>query len=315
MRVFVTGGLGFVGHAVCRQLVEDGHDVTILTSRPGARSLIEGVHTVEADIRDRAGLARHLAAVRPEGVCHLAALARVRDSFSSPLEYHDVNVGGTIALLQALDEHKLAVPVVFASTGAVYGRCEGRIREDQPALAPNPYGASKLAAEDVLAYHAATGAIGAVSLRCFNIAGAVGGQGDSDTSHIIPKALQVAAGEATHVEINGDGTAVRDFTHVADVATAFALALETAQPGGEVTYNLSAGIDATMLDIISTVRDITGQPVPIKHQPPKDEPVVLTAKSKRIRDELGWQPTHTLTTMVRDAWSAFQDPDAITGRQ
>jgi len=195
MRVLITGGLGFLGHALTCQLVAGGHEAVVLSSRPGAESPLEGVQVVHADIRDRDTLTQTLLAAAPDGVCHLAALTRVRDSFAAPLAYYDVNVGGTASLLHALTD-LAPLPVVFASTGAVYGVCEGRIGEHWPTLPTNPYGASKLAAEQLLAYHAETGAIAAVTLRCFNVSGAAGGVGDGDTTRIIPKAVAVAAGRA-----------------------------------------------------------------------------------------------------------------------
>jgi nucleoside-diphosphate-sugar epimerase len=171
MRVLVTGALGFVGNAVCWQLAKQaGHDVVALSSRPGTLSKVTGVETVHADLRDRDAVRQIVDHVRPAGVCHLAALTRVRDSFDQPLEYFDANVGGTVTLLDALAAGP-PVPVVFMSTGAVYGQCDGRVTEGEPRRPTNPYGASKAAAEDVMAHQAATEAIGVAILRCFNVAG------------------------------------------------------------------------------------------------------------------------------------------------
>jgi len=228
----------------------------------------------------------------------------VRDSFEAPLDYYDVNVGGTLNLLASLAGLP-PVPVVFASTGAVYGFCEGNISEDQPAQPANPYGAGKLAAEELLRYHAATGAIGVVTLRCFNIAGAVDGVGDADTTRIIPKAIAVAAGRADVLGINGDGKAVREFTHVADVADAMVLGLAAARPGTGATYNIGSGIEATMLDVVHIVESITGRQLPVEHLPPKPEPAVLVADSDRIRRDLDWRPRRSsLEQIIRDAWAA-----------
>jgi UDP-glucose 4-epimerase len=304
LRVLVTGGLGFVGHAVTRCLADAGHAPVVLTSRPNGRSRVAGVPVLQADLRDRAALRRAVEEAGPEGVCHLAALTRVRDSFEAPLEYYDVNVGGTLNLLASLAGLP-PVPVVFASTGAVYGFCEGNIGEDQPTQPANPYGASKHAAEDLLRYHAATGAMGVVTLRCFNIAGAVDRVGDADTTRIIPKAIAVAYGQAGVLGINGDGKAVRDFTHVADVADAMVLALAAAKPGTAATYNIGSGIEVTMLDVVHTLEGITGHQLPVEHHPPKPEPAVLFANSDRIRRDLCWHPRHaSLEQMVRDAWDA-----------
>jgi UDP-glucose 4-epimerase len=265
---------------------------------------VADVPVVQADIRDRVALRRVVSQVRPEGVCHLAALTRVRDSFEAPLDYYDVNVGGTLNLLASLAGQP-AVPVVFASTGAVYGFCEGNISEDQPTRPANPYGASKQAAEDVLRHHAATGAIGVVTLRCFNIAGAVDHIGDPDTTRIIPMAIAVATGQAGVLGINGDGTTVREFTHVADVADAMILGLDAARPGTAATYNIGSGIEVTLVDVVRTVASITGHQLPVEHHPARPEPAVLLADSDRIRRDLGWHPRRSsLDQIIRDAWSA-----------
>lgn len=303
MRTLVTGALGFLGHAVTRQLASSGHDVVALTSRPGRLSGVDGVHTAYADIRDVSALRKVVDETPPAAIVHLAALTRVRDSFDAPVDYFDVNVGGTVALLDALRGHR--VPVVFASTGAIYGPCEGRISETQPPAPTNPYAASKLAAEQLLTYQAETGAIGTAVLRCFNIAGAVDGIGDSDTTRIIPKALAVAAGRASHVGINGDGSARREFTHVADVATAIIDAINAATPGTAEIYNVGSGTDSTMLDVVQAVENVTGRQVPVEYLPPKPEPTILMADSSRLRHGLNWLPRHSFNDIIRDAWAAL----------
>ena len=312
MRVLVTGGLGFLGHAVVRQLVDEGHEVTALTSRPDAKSLVVEASTAHADIRDRGALAQVLADVDPEGICHLAALTRVRDSFEDPLSFFDVNVGGTIALLGALkDASRPPTPIVFASTGAVYGPAEGRISEDHPTNPTNPYGASKLGAEQLLGYHAATGAIGVTALRCFNIAGAVDGVGDTDLTRIIPKALAVAAGKAAKLTINGDGSAIREFTHVADIAAAVARAIGTTTPGSSKLYNVGSGIESRMLQVIKAVETVTGREVVREESPAKSEAKILMADSTSARTDLRWSPNQSdLRLIIEDAWrSQLKDID------
>lgn len=305
MRVLVTGGLGFLGHAVVRQLVDRGHLVTALSSRLDGTSRVPGVATAHADIRDRAALARVLGKVEPHGICHLAALTRLRDSFDNPLAFFDVNVGGTIALLDALHDSDRSVPIVLASTGAVYGQAEGRINEDAPTLPTNPYSASKLAAEQLVHYHAQTGAIGATILRCFNIAGAVDGIGDSDTTRIIPKALAVAAGKAEKLTVNGDGSAIREFTHVADVAAAFTAALSATEIGSSSTFNVGSGQETKISQVITAVEQVTGCKLMVEHVPPKSEPRTLMANSDRIRDRLGWRPALiNIWDIVSSAWHA-----------
>ena len=305
MRVLVTGGLGFLGNAVAKRLVDDGLSPVALTSRAGAKSNIPGVEVVHSDIRDQRRLAEVVRRVAPNRVCHLAALTRVRDSFEDPLLYFDVNLGGTMALLRALEGRQ--VPIVFVSTGAVYGPCEGRITEAQPTLPTNPYGASKLAAEQLLVHQARAGKIGTTILRCFNMSGAVGGVGDLDTTRIIPKALAVAAGHATHIDINGDGSVVREFSHVTDVASAVVAALKSVQLGEANIYNVGSSIECTMSTVVEAVEAVTGRQVPRKHHPPRREPAILVADSQPFRGAFKWTPAHqNIESLVRDAWTIVQ---------
>ena len=314
MRVLVTGGTGFTGQAVARDLRAHGHRVIVLTHRNRSIPMTAGPGGDElavADIRDRDELARLVREAGIEGVCHLAALTRVRDSFADPTAYFDVNVGGSIALLAALDgqARRTGAPLalVFGSTGAVYGVRDGRLDEDEPTRPVNPYGASKLAAEALIGYQAATGRLAAVTLRCFNIAGRTARARGSCTCTMRsrPTALAVAAGTTDQLQVNGDGTAVREYTHVADVATAYRLALAAAVPGAHRIYNVGSGHGAAVTDIIDAVRRVTGRPLPVEHRPPAPEPALVLADSARIRAELGWRPDRSsLDEIVRDAWSA-----------
>lgn len=314
MRVLVTGGTGFVGHAVARCLARDGHEVSVLTRvSPGAHF---GGTVIRADLRDRQALREALTGREFDGVCHLAGLAQVRASFADPLTYFDVNVAGTINLLHTLAETIAKPPaVVFASTAAVYGSgTTGRLREDSPAHPDTPYAETKYAVERLLHRHADTGAIGAASLRCFAISGACQGVGDRDETRILPKALRVAAGLAPAVLVNGDGSAVREFTHVLDVAEAYRVALATARVGECSIYNVGSGEGISMLELVRAVRRRTGRPVAVEHRPAQPEPHTLVADSSRIRQELGWSPTNShLDQIIDDAWHALHQPaDAST---
>lgn len=308
MRVLVTGAHGFVGTAVARRLGEAGHEVVALTRRPVGPHP-EGMNAariIRADIRDESALSAALEGI--QGVCHLAALTRVRESFESPEEYQAVNAGGTVALLNALaraNGQGFTPTVVLGSTAAVFGAPDKQpIREDVEAAPSNPYGASKLAAEEALQSRAEAGHVRAVSLRCFNISGAVHGVGDSDDTRIIPKAVAVAAGRYPSLEMNGDGTAVRDFVHVDDVARAYLLALAARRSEPYRNYNVGATA-ASMREIVAVVERVTGRAVPIVHRPPQPEPPRLVADTSRIESELGWKPARSdLESIVRDAWSA-----------
>ena len=157
----------------------------------------------------------------------------------------------------------------------------------------NPYGASKLAAETAIGYQATLGAIGAVTLRTFNVAGASDGHGDRDTSRIIPRALLVAAGQAGRLDVNGDGSAVREFTHVCDLARAYAAALDAARPGEHRIYNVGSGVGTSVREVIEATERVTGRPVAVSWGLPAREPRELMADSSRIKNDLGWRPTRS----------------------
>jgi UDP-glucose 4-epimerase len=309
VRVLVTGGFGYVGSVVAAWLVETGHDVTVLTrgGRAG-RTPPDGAEVVEGDLRDRERLAKLVVAGGFEGVCHLAGLARIRASWADPLGYFDTNLVGTINLLRALAElaERAGAPprLVFASAGAVYSPAAPQpTSEDAPAVPASPYGASKLAAEQAIGYQATTGALGAVSLRCWGIAGAVGRYGDDDRSRLVPKALAVAAGLEPWIGVNGDGAAVRELTHVADVAEAYRLALAAARPGTHQVFNVGSGVGAAIREVITVVEEVTGRPVRVDRRLAQPEPQALVLDSRRIRGELAWRPQRsTLREIVRDGW-------------
>jgi UDP-glucose 4-epimerase len=314
MRVLVTGGLGFIGRAVAVRLIQGGHDVSVLTHRPpgAVRDAPTGATVVHADLRDRNQVARVIGTEGFNGVCHLAGRSRTRESFSDPLGYYETNVTGLLNLLRALAaarEHAgEPTRVVNASTVMVYGASNGEpINEDTPPDPTSPYGSSNLAAEQLLSYHAATGAIGALSLRLFSVAGAVDGHGDSDLSRIIPKALAVAAGRAPHFEVNGNGSAVREFTHIADIAEAFLLSLDAVHVGTHQLFNVGTGIGVSVRHILTTVEAVTGRSLTVVTRPPQNEPAALIADARRFRHEVGWQPTHsTMRQIVADAWKTVR---------
>jgi UDP-glucose 4-epimerase len=302
MRVLVTGAAGFVGCAVAALLIEQGHQVIGLTRCP-ASVLPTGVQRLDSDLRTPETLPSELA--EWDGVCHLAGLTKVRESRTAPLDYWRTNVGGTLALLDRLAGARTA-RIVLASTCTVYGEQATPITETAPIAPSSPYATSKLAADHAAADLAATGVIGAISLRAFNVAGALPGHLDPDTTRLIPKVLAVQQGRASELVINGDGTAVRDFVHVADMAAAFALALHACEPGIWRAYNVGSGHPSTVHDVIATTETVTGRRVPRRHTAAAPEPATLLADSTRIRSELGWQPKRsTLVEIITDAWTAL----------
>jgi UDP-glucose 4-epimerase len=299
--VLVTGADGYLGRVVALRLEESGREVIRLGRRrevddPGSRRLC-------ADLTDREQTHAVLAGVEIEGVCHLAARMNVRESLSDPLGYFAANVGGTLNLLAALPPQ---VPFVLLSTGAVYGPAHcGPLTEDLVPQPDNPYAASKLAAESLTGSAAAAGLIGAITLRCFNIAGAYGGRANPNPAGIIPAAIRVAMGQSGHVTINGDGSAVREFTHVLDVADAVLQALGAACAGKAEVLNVGTGAGHTMLEVIDTVARVTGRPVPAVRQQAAPETHTALADTGRIRERLGWEPKHSvLAEIIQSDWEA-----------
>ncbi|MEV4762531.1 NAD-dependent epimerase/dehydratase family protein [Micromonospora chokoriensis] len=309
MHVLVTGGLGFLGRAVARDLLAAGHRVTVMTRGGVDRTAPSGVELVTGDIRNRARVSEIIQEGEYDGVVHLAALTSGRDSSADPLGYFDVNAVGTLNLLMALDAARTnAAPacLVFASTNIVYGsQHRGSLSEDLDPHPESPYAASKVAAEHMVAAYAATEAIGAVILRPFNIGGAVDGVTDTDRARIIPNVFRAITGELDHVTLNGDGAAVRDFVHVADVAVAVRKALTVCTPGASKTINLGSGIGTSMATVVATAEQVTGHPVPVHRQPPQPEPPELIADVRRARTVLGWTPNSKLSEILADAWEAW----------
>ncbi|MGX4658065.1 NAD-dependent epimerase/dehydratase family protein [Micromonospora sp. SCSIO 07396] len=311
MHVLVTGGLGFLGHAVTRELLTTGHRVTVMTRGHGdRRTPPPGAELVTGDIRDRNRVADIVQQGEYGGVVHLAALTSGRDSFADPLGYFDVNATGTLNLLMALDAARTTTApaaLVFASTNIVYGsQHHGALSENLDPHPESPYAASKVAAEQMVAAYAATGAIGAITVRPFNIAGAVDGVTDTDSARIIPNLFRAITGQLDHVILNGDGSAVRDFVHVADVATAVQLALAACTPGVCQTINLGSGIGTSMASVVATAEQITGHAVNVRRQPPKPEPPTLIADLSRAHTVLDWVPARSeLAATLTDAWEAW----------
>jgi len=312
MKVLVTGGAGYIGSVVTGHLLEAGHQVTVLDdlSTGHADAVPEGVRFVRGDIRD-AG--RELGGAGYEAVLHFAAKSLVAESVTAPELYWDNNVGGTMALLEAMRRTGVR-RIVFSSTAATYGEPDVvPIVEDAPARPQNPYGASKLAIDHMLAGEARAHGIAAVSLRYFNVAGAWRGLGERHRTetHLIPIALQVASGARNELSIFGDdyptpdGTCVRDYIHVADLARAHLLALDDARSGQAVIYNLGNGSGFSVQEVVDVVRRVTDRPVPVAVRARREgDPAVLVASSERIRADLGWVPElSALDQMVRDAWS------------
>jgi len=316
VRILVTGGAGYIGSIVARQLLDRGDEVTVLDSlaRGHLAAIPEGARFEHVDLLDLEATKRVLRHGF-DGVVHLAALALVAESVAKPELYHRGNVVSSLNLLDAMREAGVR-RIVFSSTCATYGEPETvPIREEEPPSPVNAYGNSKLAVDRMLADEARAHELGAISLRYFNVAGASGpfGEDHEPETHLIPLVLRAAAGRNPDVKVLGtdypteDGTAVRDYVHVEDLARAHLLAFDRITPGHHEIFNLGAGRGFSVRQVIETARLVTGIDFPVVEGPrrPGDPPKLVAATAK-ARDGIGWVPERTLEDMVRDAWAWFQ---------
>lgn len=316
MKYLVTGGAGYVGGVTAAVLLSQGHEVTILDnlSTGNADGVPEGAKFIDGNVADLAH--RVLASDDFDGVLHFAAMSLVGESVEKPADYWHGNVVTTLKLLDAMRETNTK-NLVFSSTAATYGEPDQvPITEDMPTAPTNPYGATKLAIDHAITSYANAYGLGATSLRYFNVAGAWGGYGENRKveTHIIPLVLQVALGHRDKIFVFGndwptpDGTAVRDYIHVKDLADAHLLALDSNTSGTHRIFNLGSGDGYSVRQVIETCREVTGHPIPAENAPRRaGDPATLIASSQRAIDELGWQPQLTeLRTIVADAWEFIQ---------
>ena len=317
MKLLVTGGAGYIGSVVARQLVEAGHETVVLDnlSKGHKRAVPEDIRFVEADLLNVERVSEVLAGSF-DGVLHFAAFSLVGESVEEPERYYRNNVCGTLHLLEAMREADVS-RLVFSSTAAVYGEPEEvPIPETSPTLPTNPYGGSKLAVDQMIRAVAEARGLAATSLRYFNVAGASGrfGEDHHPETHLIPLVLQAASGQRDSVKIFGtdyptrDGTAVRDYIHVEDLGRAHLLALEAAEPGEHRVYNLGNGAGFSVREVIEAARRVTDRPIKAVQSPRRSgDPAVLVASSDKIRSELGWKPEKPeLEVMISDAWDWMQ---------
>ena len=314
VRLLVTGGAGYVGSVCTTVLLEQGHDVVVVDdlSTGNADAVPSGADFVEGDIAVVADDLLSGAGPRFDGVLHFGAQSLVGESVEFPEKYWQGNVVTTLALLEAMRRSRTP-RLVFSSTAATYGEPDSvPITEDAPTRPTNPYGASKLAIDHAISSYTHAHGLAATSLRYFNVAGAYGGAGENRVveTHLIPLVLQVALGVREHISVFGtdwptkDGTAVRDYIHVKDLADAHVLALTKSEPGRHGIYNLGSGEGFTVREVISACRRVTGLPIAAVDAPRRaGDPAVLIASSSRAISELGWKPQHTdLDEIVSDAW-------------
>lgn len=312
MRLVVTGGAGYIGSVVTSQLLDAGHEVTVVDdlSTGHADAVPDGARLVERRIHDIAPVLAGMGTI--DGVLHFAARSLVGESVEEPQRYWENNVVGSYRLLEAVRDAGVG-RFVFSSTAAVYGEPTlSPITEDVTPDPINPYGHSKLAVDLMLAGYAHAHGLGATSLRYFNVGGARGrfGERHAVETHLIPNVLAVAAGSASEVRLfsddydTPDGTAVRDYLHVVDLGRAHLLALETSEPGRHRVINLGTGTGYSVREVLEACRAVTGHPIPARVEPRRPgDPTTLVAAAARAQADLGWSPRLDLTDVVADAWA------------
>jgi UDP-glucose 4-epimerase len=314
MRILVTGGAGYIGSVVTEELIKAGHTVTVYDNlvKGHPEEVAPEAEFIEGDLRDADSLKRIFRQSQIETVIHLAAYSLVGDSGQNPAKYYENNVAAGLKLLDAMNASEVK-KIVFSSTAAVYGEPEKQPITETDRLAPtNPYGETKLAFENALRWYEKAYDLKYASLRYFNAAGAsqnCGEQHEPET-HLIPLVLQAALGKIPHIEIFGedyhtrDGTCVRDYIHVIDLAQAHILALNILDERSAI-YNLgSGGAGYTVREVINTAQEVTGLDIPVRiGERRSGDPAVLIASSDKIKGELGWQPEfQDLRVIIESAW-------------
>ena len=317
MSILLTGGAGYIGSHTVYALVEAGRDVVVADNLlTGFRAAVHPkARFYHLDIRDRAALDVLFQAEKIDGVIHFAASSQVGESMSNPLKYYGNNVAGSQSMLTAMKEHGVD-KIVFSSTAATYGEPEKQPIEECDRTDPtNPYGATKLAIEGMLKWCDKAYGIHYVALRYFNAAGSnpdVGiGEDHNPESHLIPLVMKTALGQRDHIGIFGDdyptadGTCIRDYIHVRDLAEAHLLALKHLEETGESgIFNLGSGDGYSVKEIIDTARRITGKEIPAVVEPRRaGDPSVLIASNHKAAEVLGWKPQRGLEEIISDAWT------------
>lgn len=327
MKLLVTGGAGYIGSVVAGQLLGAGHQVVIVDnlSRGHRQAVPRGVELVVGDLADTAILAELFRRHTFDGVLHFAAFIEAGESMKTPEVFFRNNTANALAVLEGM----LAAGVkrfVFSSTAALFGNPARTPIEENDLLQPtNAYGESKLLVERMLDWFHRIHGLRYASLRYFNAAGAASpnqGEAHQPESHLVPRLMQVALGQQKHIEIfgtdypTGDGTCVRDYVHVIDLATAHLLALNALDEAGRLIYNLGNGEGFTVREVIEGVKRVTGCAIPVVESPRRaGDPAVLIASSEKIRKELNWKPEfHTLDSILGSAWQWHKNhPSGYTG--
>lgn len=316
MAILVTGGAGYIGSHTVAELLEQGKEVVVIDNlQTGHKDALLGGKLYEGDLRDKELLKRLFAENEIEAVIHFAANSLVGESMKDPVKYFDNNVYGTLCLLEAMDKANVR-KIVFSSTAATYGEPEKvPIEESDPTHPTNVYGETKLTMERMMAWFDQVLDIKYVALRYFNAAGAhvsgkIGEDHDPET-HLVPLILQAALGQRDSIKIFGDdyntpdGTCIRDYIHVSDLADAHLRAVEYLLGGGDSdVFNLGSGQGFSVKEMIEAVREVTGRDFPVQVTPRRaGDPAVLVASSDKARSVLGWKPSRdNLQDIIGSAW-------------
>ena len=317
MKVLVTGGAGYIGSVVAQQLLAQEHEVHVLDDLSAGHpdAVLSGAQWHHGDL----SAAAEILDSSFDAVIHLAAKSLVGESVQHPERYWHGNIVATLGLLDTMRAAGVK-RLVFSSTAAVYGNPlpdlpGGLITEDHPTAPINPYGASKLAIDHMLTAEANAHGLAAVSLRYFNVGGASDGlreRHDPET-HLIPNLLKAAQGEGEGAKLFGtdyptpDGTAVRDYIHILDLAQAHLLAMEWVQSGTHEIFNLGTGVGSSVREVIDAVGRVTGNTVPVTEEPRRaGDPATLVASGQKAREVLGWAPQHSVESIISDAWDALE---------
>ncbi len=313
MKVLVTGGAGFIGSVVTQLLLDAGHTATVYDSLlKGHRAAIpSGAHFVQGDILDRVALDATLSATPYDAVIHFAALIEAGESMQDPGRFFRNNVTGSITLVEAAVAHGIQ-RIVFSSSAGVYASKDTPLTEDDPIGPASVYGETKYMIEQVLHWYHQVKGLRYAALRYFNAAGAMPNRGEAHQpeSHLIPLVLRVALGQRDHISIFGDdyptpdGTCIRDYIHITDLAAAHRLALEALDEQPVMIYNLGNGACYSVKEVIDTARKVTGHAIPAASAPRRaGDAARLVANASRIRQELGWQPqTPAIYDIIESAW-------------
>ncbi len=313
MNIFITGGAGYIGSATADALLKAGHNVTVYDSLVTGHheAVPEGAKFIHAELSDTLALAIALKEEKYDAVMHFAAFIEAGESMKDPAKFFRNNLINSLTLIEATVKAGVR-RFVLSSTAAVYQSSEEPLTEESPLGPTNTYGYTKLAVEQSLEWYNQIHGLRFAALRYFNACGALPGRGEAHKpeSHLIPRILRVALGQAKHTHIFGtdyptpDGTCIRDYIHIADLAAAHMLAVEGLGERDKMTYNLGSGNGYSVREVVDTARAVTGHPIPAIEGPRRPgDSARLVASSEKIRRELGWRPQHeNLKDIIGSAW-------------